>query len=222
MGTLIEFKDFVLATTLEHYAKTGRPLLLSTLGYIATQNGYVIENELKGIKLTPFIKDNLSNELDVVQPGTSALVFAVVPKGEAPNVIEPAIKAGSVRYPLRDVTRSLQAAFLRPIPHGFTRYILPSPKVSYVDVKLGESGPSGAIWLDPQYLPEGARHGEGDHLLECILRWARAHGVENIYTRDTPPIPGQSLLAQLIAGLTHEELQRVTLPLDVVAKLMGK
>ncbi|SEJ77911.1 hypothetical protein [Pseudomonas sp. NFR16] len=218
----MDFRNFILESTHAHYGKTGQALLLAAIGHLASAQGIKIRDELNGVKLTKFITDHLSDELDIVQSNTDRLVFGVVPKGQSPA--DPALSTTMrpPEFPLSDVNRALQAAFLRPIKHERTRYVLTQPTLSYVDVAAGQTPPLGGIALEGTFLPTPEQAANPVILRSFIERFANAYQIEIGYVRNPRGPLVDSLLSKIVECLTDDELARVSIPLDIVAKLMRK
>jgi len=218
----MDLRNFILENTQAHFGKTGQALLLAAIGHIANAQGIKIRDELKGVKLSQFITDHLNDELDIVQSSTDRLVYGVVPKGKLPA--DPALSTTlrPPEFPLSDVNRALQAAFLRPVRHERTRYVLTQPTLSYVDVAAGQTPPQGGIALEGTFLPSAEQAANPVLLRSFIERFANAYQIEIGYVRNPRGPLADSLLSKIVECLTDDELARVSIPLDIVAKLMRK
>ncbi|MFJ4155509.1 hypothetical protein ACIPZF_12040 [Pseudomonas sp. NPDC089752] len=218
----MDFKNFIIEATRAHFEKTGQALLLASIGHLANAKGIKMSDELNGVKLLQFIAGNLGDELDIVKSSTSNLVYGVVPKGKAS--LDPALTATGrlPEFPLNDVNRALQAAFLRPIKPGHKRYVLAHPTLSYADIAQDQTPPAQGILMEGEFLPSPEQLANPVLLRSMIERFANAYQIEIAYVRTSKAPVADSLLSKIVDSLTEDELARVSIPLDIVAKLMRK
>lgn len=222
----LEFKTFVVEEINRHWAMKGEPMLLAKLGQAAASRGFVLQKELQGLKLSQFIQLHLADELDVLSPDDSGTVLRVRPKNPAP--VEPTASSDTLIISQGALNRALVSAFSQSLPNGCERWIRIEAPIHYTDAHAGDGGPAGYVRIDRAYLiaPESPADAyQPASVLARIADWTTQAEIE--LQRFVHKSPRQergekTLLALLMESLTESELKRVSLPLDIVGKLMRK
>ncbi|MFK3797130.1 hypothetical protein [Pseudomonas sp. NPDC088444] len=222
----LDFKKFLIEEINRQWVTRGEPVLLAKLGQIAASRGYVLHKELNGLKLSQFIQQELSEDLEVLSPNDSGTILAVGPKNPpAPQVIT----LPQAMAPTHEgLTRALVAAFSHSIRDDFERYMRVDPPLRFLDLPRTEVRPEGFVHIERVHLitsesPQGAYAEASIHAQ--IVEWLEKNGLDiQRFMHKTPAqVRGEkSVLTLLMESLTESELKRVSLPLDIVGKLMGK
>lgn len=221
------FKDFVLDAVREQWAGQQKPLLLSRIGQLAVGRGYNLQETLSGRKLAQFIQQELGDDLELDNPGSSATLLQARPKDEN----APAFGIARSEQSVPKLNRGLWLAFSRPIPDGYERRLQLEPSIRFWDQSPPLSDVAGRFPVPAQYIarPQGemATHPRAEVVMENIHRWMRDNQVdiskfEVGAQRTIPKLSQHNPLMLLIASLDESEQKRVSLPLDVIAKLLLK
>jgi hypothetical protein len=222
----LDFKRFIVEETNRQWVTRGEPVLLAKLGQIAASRGFILHNELNGLKLSQFIQQELSDELEVMSPNASGTVLGVGPKN--PPIPQLSPTAPITASPLDGLTRAVVAAFTNILRDGYERYLRTEPPLRYQDVVQGEAAPEGYVHIQRVHLPTDGSPPDA-YLPDCIhaqiTAWIEQQSLDLqsfMHKGAAQPRSEKSVLTLLIESLTESELKRVSLPLDIIGKLMGK
>lgn len=222
-------KQRIVELTQKSWSEHNKALFLARLGKVLVQEGLDLRTLLRGEKLSPFIQRELKNEVRIVQSPKDPLIFAVVPQAASltGDLLEyfapPPTHDKSMLFDAR-----LWAAFSKPLPPGKTRRITLAPSIHFSDVEPTSKMEEGEIEIPADAIvPIGSKpqHERNTILQKGIHDWLKSKGInrEAVRATDTSTLAWRhdnSILSLLIASLDHRELQRITIPLDVVAKLL--
>lgn len=204
--------------------QTSDSYLLSKLGKDLGEDLNLIKDN--GYTLGSFIKDRF-REYDVVLTGRFKNVQTLVKKqisSQAFNAVTAAAEVPSknVRFHNR-----FWAAFSVPHKAG-TRYIN-MDDFSFVDAPNAPSV-GNYLTIDPKYIVEAELDNRDKAILSNIYRWLTDNGLEadqfiakkRLRGADTTGTLGsQTLMHAMLDVLDKKQLASVSLPLDVVATLLG-
>lgn len=229
-------KDVVELVT-EHWQEHGKAYLLSRLGLTLVRRGFNLQATLAGRKLAAYISTELADVLRVVSPPSNSLKSGVVPvTADLSGGLEALFTAPT---PLADgdgqipsLVPAFWAAFTRPIPPDRVRTLSLAPRVQFQDVSVAAATQSGKKVVGPEFIVSPGAHGNGTYkaaVYSSIQRWLSSNDVELAAVLASSPSSAGvtvqsrgesgSLLERLTSALTHEELRRISLPLDIVARL---
>ena len=206
----------------EHWDRHKLPLLLSSLG--GQDDGQVSRLTKQHAKnLREYLCGLLSDHVRVVQDPTRSEFIGVVPKDvEVPeNAFEKLIKQSqnqSVDAPRR-FRPAFWAAFRKPLDESKSRYLSIHDPILFQDSSEGEE-PHGFIKIPrifivgPSADTTDVQKSAQDWLDENKLDSAPFLSTES--RQSTRPL---DLLDRLLNALDPSELERITMPLDVVLKL---
>ena len=196
---------------------------LSDLGHI---NGGGISREIRRDyeSLRAFIEQEVADRLRVVRYSRNHTVLGVVPRVEAPEEIEgwdslPArFASGSVP---RWLHVALWTAFRKPLATAEERYVVvKDTDVRFVDVPA-ENRPPDSLHVARNLIKPDSTAAE---TYERAGEWAQANNLDvrrfnRTDARDSRSLPTDDLLGRLIQALDLADLQKVSMPMEVVAKL---
>ena len=217
-----ETADRVEANWREHKV----PLLLSALGNI---EGGRISREAKrhAESLRAFLEAEVAHRVSVVQHSNRPTVIGVVPKTESTSSIQDwdsLLDDTGARPQLPRLHPALWAAFRMPIAHGKDRYVRLSEPLGFVDVtRGGETIPEDRIQVDHTAIagPDAPR----ETVYEKATTWLRDNKLDvsafrgEAAARGSTRLPPNDLLGRLILALDSRELQKISIPMEIVAKL---
>lgn len=151
---LTPFKDFIIDTVRKQWIEQKKPLLLSRIGQLAVGRGYNLQETLSGRKLAQFIQQELSDDLELDNPGSSATLLQARPKNEN----APAFGIACSERSIPKLNRGLWVAFSRPIPEGYERRLQLEPYIRFWDQSPPLSEVAGRYPVPAQYIARP--HGE--------------------------------------------------------------
>jgi hypothetical protein len=195
-----------------HFAKGEQRYFLSRLGNELGTDRSVLE-KLTGVKLTQFVRENLPYEIGAGGSHQNVL-FLIAPDGT------PTASAKSSGAAPRYAPR-FWAAFAVPLAEGEDRVI---------NLDSFDFGPTEKIGVDgasvrpiaPEFIAPKEASGSAAETAERIVAWLAAQGLDGARFYAVPRdhrSDGRSLLDRLFAVLDHDQLRRISLPLDVIKAL---
>ena len=209
----------------QHWSQQSTPLLLSSLG--AADEGEVsrlVKREYSSLR--SFLEQALSERLRVVEHSLQATIVGVVPRNEDTDKIEDwdrlleGTRSGVVRHRLHP---AFWAAFRKPLDEGKERYILfDDGNIGFDDLPLGASSAEGVLIPGERVVGPGATVEE---TYENAKAWAEENNLDierfrhSVSVEDSGPLPANDLLGKLIVALEVEDLRKISIPMEVVAKL---
>ena len=216
--------DETVRTVEEFWNENEQPLLLSVLGSL--DGGRISQYaKLRAGGLRPFLENFIADRLLVVQHSGNQTIVGVVPIGERTqettnwdSLLE---GTSSKSSPLR-LHPAFWAAFRKPIDNSLERYIQVSDSVMFIDVK-SDDAPQDGIHIERQYII--GLEASPEEIYETAMQWITKNKLEvsNFLHKPsfagTSKLPSNDLLGRLILALDSQELQRTSIPMDVVAKL---
>lgn len=212
----------------EYWNQHGRPMLLSALG---TSVDPQVMREVKYVagNLANYIRTRLSGSVSVVQHSTNPTIIGAVPSSEAHFTQD---WDDILARPDRDIDTSRKrynrvfwTAFRKPLPDSSARYLSSDDPIRFADVPPG-TAPPRSLEIPRAYIP-GDEATDSD-VAQCIAQWLCDHDLDEtrfLYVPRPPqhrserPLPTDDLLGRLITALDPDELDNVTMPIALVAKL---
>lgn len=201
------------------------PLLLSRLG---AQDGGEIARLAKqeAFSLAGYLRDRLGEDVRVIQHSTKPVVVGAVPadvQGE-PADFDAWLErthGQSIGMPPR-FHPAFWAAFRVPLEESKRRYMSLVPPLRFIDA-FPEERPEGDNYaeIEWEYIDSDV---EPSEVQQNVDDWLEANGLEpQPFLAANKPGGGRSssddLLGRLISALSVEDQKRVSLPLDIVARL---
>ena len=200
------------------------PLLLSRLG---AQDGGEIARMAKqeAFSLAAYLRDRLAEDVRVIQHSSKPVVVGAIPAevdGEASDFDSwlERTHGQSVGMPPR-FHPAFWAAFRVPLDENKRRYMSLVPPLRFIDA-FAEDRPEGDGYaeIEWEYIDSDV---EPSEVQQNVDDWLEANGLEPMpFLASGKPQPRTSsddLLGRLLAALDADELKRVSIPLDIVAKL---
>ena len=201
------------------------PLLLSRLG--GERNGDIARQakEQAG-SLGAYLRKRLADHVRVVQHSIRPTVIGAIPSdvvagesGDFDTLLEQT--RGHAMQTAQRFRPAFWAGFRKPLPESSRRYMSVQAPVHFRDV-LGDDRPDGFIEVQREYVvgPD-TETTEVQHKIEA---WLADNGLEPtpfLMTRpaETAQLPSHDLLGRLLVALDHDDLKRLSMPLDIVNKL---
>ncbi len=213
MGPEIErIKGRIEKLASAHFANGEECYFLSRLGNELGDDRSMLE-KLTGVKLAQFVRENFTYEIGVGGAHQNVL-FLMAPEGT--HTGSAAARTAPPRY-----ARRFWAAFAVPLAEGEDRAI---------DLDSFEFGPSEKIGVQSanfrligsEFIAPREASGSAAETADRIAAWLATQDLEgarfhaNLRRQRSD---GRSLLDELFAALDHDQLRRVSLPLDVMKTL---
>lgn len=221
-----ELKAYIITRTGEHWKANQRPILLSDLG---VELGEKCDYRLliAPLKLRQFIHTYLAKDVTPVTHPTIKQKTGTIPYGETFTFeIAGADALRTTRTKSQRIKPTVWAAFVKPLPEGFQRYIDVSNEfLRFKDLSDPLPGniahlrsvPEGSIkdTSDPDY--------NADDIVSAISQWALDNHVpiEKTYFVE-PKAPSTGKFFEQFQVLSESDLRRIDIPFDIVVKLARK
>jgi hypothetical protein len=213
-------KRAIVSLVQTHYDSTRRAMLLSRLGQALQKEGF---NVGRG-RLAGFLHSELAGHIRLIPRPNDPKVLAALPAG----LDETAVAASTAPAPLSGEATapryvpSFWAAFTKPLAQGATRVVEFDPPRFHDQPSA--IVPAGSLTVPrEQVFVREATETPADHRLRvqaAVKQWLNTNGVSLELVLDRPRRhQSHSLLDQLIAALSPEQRQRLSLPLDIVERL---
>lgn len=204
------------------------PMLLSALGNVADGR---ISQEAKrhGKSLREFLEAVVGQErVLVVEHPENLTIVGVVPSNEETKVIRnwgPYFDKAGTKSTLPRLHPALWAAFRKPIEDATDRYVQGvqgGDSVWFTDVAHGDRNPGG-VQVDRRFI--AGLENSPEKVYENAAAWLRENNLDisNFQTKTrsgaSTRLPSNDLLGKLILALDSRDLQKISIPMEVVAKL---
>lgn len=208
-----------------HWNEQGIPLLLSALGSL---DGGLISRWAKQEHggLRSFLEQSMAGTLRIVQHSYKQAVVGVVPRTRDTDEIEdwdPLLENTRTSLAHPRLQPAFWAAFRKPLEEGMHRYVvLGDQGARFFDVSA-EHSPEGGVSVPREAIAGSDATAEETH--DRVEDWIKGNGLDvelfrdSARARDTRELPAKDLLGKIIGVLDADDLQRISMPLDVIAKL---
>ena len=234
MAKAENWMDILLEAARQSYASSQQGIILSRIPSILRQSGIEKDDIFsEGRKLRELIATEAGAHLRLVQNEESPLDWAILPHdlkiSEPHSKYFPSLKEPSTGPSPKRFISTFWQGFTRHVPNGHKRWLFRGQQLSIED-RVGAGVPESAVEIERMYT---AKPDElviaSSEVMTRIEAWANAHKIDpneflvkSIDLRH-PPITkseGHSL-ASMIKAMTTEDLARVTIPLDIVARYLA-
>ena len=217
--------DHIASRVDAHWQEHAAPLLLSSLGSV--DGGHIAqEAKLHSSGLRKFLELEAGDRVSIVQHPEMPTVVGVVPKKEATTDFHDwdslqLSKTGS-KPQLTRWHPAIWAAFRKPIPENADRYVQVDEAVRFIDVERGDEAPEG-LRVDHSFI--AGLEAPPQAIYDKIMEWLQDSDLDISRFRleskveQGEALPRNDLLGKLISALDPSDLKRISIPMDVVAKL---
>ena len=204
-----------------------RAVLLSTVPGLLRAQNIQFKALTKGESLRHFIEHNAQGRLSVVRDPNDELVWGLVPSAADAAIVQSAFQREGAKHIKRAHT-AIWRAFYFPCEKGRNRYVTDNSPFRYVDIDpTTQPPPANMRQIGTDLLIEPAIQGDErkQKALSNIQSWLQKEGLsEELFflprtSSWNAKTPGHSALENLLRLFTDEELARIAVPLDVVARL---
>ncbi len=211
---------------LESWESGQKPYLLAKLGADLMRRGHDLKIVLGGQKLAVLIDHDLGDKVRTfVDPNDEKVLWAV--PADVADARPPERVPAAQRPQRLSLNRRIVEAFTTRLEPGMVRMVGVSPVLSVADVHRTTAEASGLPIITSQdlILEPIATPADRDRLQGAIEAWATLNNVAtNLLapprTQRVRRTSGTSLFDALLETLDLDERTRITMPLDIVAKLM--
>ncbi len=228
-----DLKRLIQEETDKAFTTTGAGLFLSQLGTLLSRNKPQLRELLKNTKLVDFIEKKMVGTIKIIDsPEDSKIKIALPANAQINDDVTQFIPKRNAVNSLSHTPRynpALWAAFLQPLEKGCTRLIGFEPILHFEDIKdsslevVTKKVVSEDLIIDQDKEPIHAKRSR------CIAinidKWLNDNNIplELVKAQSTETIDSESkkesLFEAMIAVFNEEELRRILIPLDLVAKL---
>ncbi|HEY4370990.1 MAG TPA: hypothetical protein VGN52_03550 [Burkholderiales bacterium] len=214
-----------IKTKVDESWASGRVLLLAELGKSIKDGAPELTQALQGRKLSDFIASQMQAIVKIARPSSTSKAVGIVPVNA---VVGDNIGQffSSRSEPIR-FQKAIWMAFSKEIAPGTKRLVTFDPSLTYIDVPANEES-AGSEITSALIPPVGdPKHIRDAKIGENIRQWATGVGIglEKIVQKGVgmlsqPSDNSRSVFSALMATLSHDEQRRLSLPLDIVEKLL--
>jgi hypothetical protein len=231
-GELDRLGDAIVAIVTEGFEQTRRVVLLSNLGQNLLKAGVDYRSILDRTKLAEFIRAELSDRVTLVSVPGKDKVIGIHPAGVDLSALkDPFGQSGmdvvsrAEAVPKQDKRPLLHSqvwfAFSHFLAEGQARVLELQPEPLYRDFPESAELPGAGYPVDRNLIvPVGslAKPERDARIYENITRWAEDGRIplDGLLAKKVERGERRNLLDELLQALSHAELARVTLPLDVI------
>lgn len=239
---LEEFQAKVVDLCREHWQKHQKAYLDSRLGLDLSRLDIDVRGSV-GMKLQPFIMQHMTDKLQIRRSPTSGENITILGLFPLDAKLGEPLSAYFDFGPPKTKTPRLNprfwAAFAVPLMPGFRRFF-DLKTFLFEDVPQDQPAPDDKLEIDlSNVVPESVAH-RSSEIIHRIRGWLDVnklpitdfvagrhlegpHTYPPLATMEERPVSGTSrtILHALVESLNSRELARITMPLDVVAKLLN-
>ena len=168
----------------------------------------------------------MAGKLRIVEHSHKQPVVGVVPRTGDTDEIEdwdPLLENTRASLARPRLQPAFWAAFRKPLEEGVERYVVLGDRgARFVDVST-EHRPAGGVNVPREAIVGLDASAEETH--DRVEKWIDGNGLDvelfrdSARARDSRELPAKDLLGKIIGVLDTEDLQRISMPLDVIAKL---
>ena len=219
--------DHVVARVREHWRERKVPMLLSTLGSL--DSGEVSSAAKRyGKGLRAFLEAAGGDRLMIVEHSERTAVIGVVPREEETEAVanwDSGLEAlvGRIGETRRErLHPALWAAFKKPLRDGMERYVHHEGSVGFRDVEA-LSGSHDGVRLDRCFIV--GLEASPEEVYGKAVAWLKENELEvsmfrgGAVAEGAAKLPSNDLLGKLIVALGPRDLEKISMSMDVVAKL---
>lgn len=227
MSSTSDLRDRIVKHVRKHWKQQSAPLFLSSLGKL--EDGDIsrqIREEFEGVR--SFLQEDecLQDQLRVVTHSNFPAMVGVVPRDRKTDAIKDWDSMLEKSRPSSVVPRlhpAFWAAFRKPLTKDMERFLKISDESIRFEDTSSDSHATDGIRISPELLAEP--HATDEEVYGNAEKWAQANGFNIIRFRLSPKphesqeFPAKDLLSKIISTLDAEDLRKISMPLDVIAKL---
>ena len=207
------------------------PMLLATLG---SENGNAISNAIKffGYHLRQFIEEKLSDNIAIIRHSTRKQLIGAIPKGvqiEDEDGLLERVSAHVAKLPRKPrYIPEFWYAFQNPIAEHCRRIVVGGAAPRVQDISQDAELPVDGLEISAEYVVGPEKRMDRDQIYAAINRWLKDFAVREtdfIATTRKPTEREQfsrkpeTILSALFDSLSDDQLRRISMPLDIVARL---
>jgi hypothetical protein len=231
--TSASLKDKLVEIVSSYWKRLGTACLLSALGPILVRAGYNYRIILGEKKLSDFIRFECADALRIIPHPADPKVLAVIPKDVEVSA-ENTEYLFSRRSEVPKFTRGAWSAFLVELKPKMKRFLNTQPPFEFTDIpEYGALPPDNYVEVDRTYIrPSFEAYVPPAKTQEKLEEWAANKRIDlNIFkterlTKSEAIFAGETTrhssraIDVLLSSLSNDELARISLPLDIVKKLL--
>lgn len=234
-GEIGKLGDAIVSIVAEKFERTRRVILLSNLGQDLVKAGIDYKAILDQRKLAEFIRSELSHRVTLIPIPGKDKVVGIHPAGidlssqDDPfglDRLEFVQSAGTVSNQEKRLLLHSQVwfAFSHFLADGHVRVLELQPEPIYRDILETSSIPETGYRIDRGLIvPVGslAKPDRDARIYENVAKWAAGARIplDGLLAKKVERAERRNLLDELLRALSHAELSRITLPLDLVKTL---
>ncbi|MCE8005410.1 hypothetical protein [Aestuariivita sp.] len=229
MGTWKEKLNELVA---ERWAAVGKPVFLSQARPLLKKSGLDLPSEAHSIGVKDYLEIHASDFFQIVRPTDDPkdVAWALAPKHLSRDEVfkkyeeekrSPTNSAEAPRF-----HKAIWSAFHIPKQDQTERYLNLTGKPSFLNVESGNEAPEGWSHIPAQYLHSGNDQVDRDVTEKNLRRWFEDNQADIdktvVIQRKEAQRGSQNDFFLAMSRLSERDLSRISVPLDLVVKLLGK
>jgi hypothetical protein len=231
-----DIRQYIINAANETWQSYGVALMLARLGQDLARNGINLKTALNGEKLATFIERELKGNVKILSLPSDILVKGVVPDSAsltedlAAYFMKPDVKPNSQLEKSITFDPNIWKAFSKAIPPNFIRSISLEPEIQFKDTVIAIED-TLALIISAEYIVSDSvlpKHDRTEKIYKNIVKWTQSNDIDiNLVKARRVEKWGEvkhidSLLSMLLNSLDNDDLQRISIPLDIISKLHNK
>lgn len=207
----------IVDSVCRYWAEERKPLLLSQLGGHG-DIGARVKSVASGLEA--YLRHRLADRVTVIRHSANPAVVAAIPTDAAPegncdSLLEKTVgRATGVGEPR--FAPALWAAFRMPLDAAKNRYMSVARPIRFVDA-APEDCPAGEVEIRREYISDAP------DMVERIDRWLEENNLDRapflLHDRHGGQLPPNDVLGRFLMALDPGDLERISIPLDIVNRL---
>lgn len=228
--TIEKLKVQIIQMVEDFWSDKERPLLFSRLG---SANNADVSRKVKklGFTLGEFLSEEMSENILVGSHSEKSFLVGAFPKkigSLEQKKLDRLLEENSSTSTSSNIPRfhkTYWAAFKVRLNDKERRYLSISDEPSFLDIDMGENPPEGTIEVERKFLTTPDTSSDHD-IYNKLIEWAKIYNIEvdklilGYYSKGKSN--SESIMHSILEALDVTDLQRMSIPLDIVQKLLNK
>lgn len=227
-----EWKTILSKACNEYWEKENAALLLSSIPGVFASNGIDVQTVLQGRKLKDVLTQETSGLFRVLQNDKDRLVWGIVPSSveidtQSTQYFKTPLNTGHRQDQPPRYKPAFWKAFASELNIDEKRYLFSEPRLYYIDKPKDDAPPLGAIEVEKKFTGGNDSTDKKSSETETVSRissWLTSHGADlSLYLIKKHKIQAKttkSAMEELLAFFKPKELSRISVPLDIIARLV--
>ena len=232
---LSDLKAAVAEIVQESFETRRQVALLSYVGQALSRRGFNLKAALGEEGLADFIRNNLSDVVEISSAPDNPKILGAHPKGvNLSQELDPFGKQKRYREKEKRtipsdralIEKNIWFAFSHVLAEGYNRALRLGPKSDYIDYKEGNEVPDGIPVPSEFIIPSGTMPPaeRNEKIYSNIVEWSEQQSIEfsKLISAVKEKRDRKTALDILLSNIRKEDLDRINIPLDIIYHLYSK